>query len=48
MPPSHGQSLGRVAMSESVFLMGKFMCSEVETISVSYYLTVHQNLHSKK
>lgn len=40
-------AVGRIAMFDSVPMMGAFMGSEVEMVSVSYCLTVHQNLHSK-
>lgn len=40
-------AVGRAAMFDSVPMMGDFLCSEVEVISVSRCLAVHHNLHSK-
>lgn len=45
--PAWAVAVGRAAVFDSVPIMADFMCSEVEMVSVSHCLTVHQNLHSK-
>lgn len=47
MCPSLAVAVGRAATVDSVPRAADFMRSEVEMISLSHCLTVHQSLHSK-